>query len=155
MPDGSPSLQFCLKDRAFRIVLPSSLIAVRQALVQLRVRLGPLNISDDLFGSIEIVLAEALNNIVEHAYRDDEGVIELEITHVDDQLIFRVVDDGLEMPGGQVPIGTIKDYPSDPERLPEGGFGWFLIHDLTNNLSYQRSGSRNILMFGFPLDISK
>ena len=152
MPDGTRSLEFCPEDRAFRIVLPATFMAVRQTLTQLRSRLQPLQLSADLLGNMEIVLAEALNNIVEHAYSDGTGIIEIEITQTGESMDFRVVDEGMEMPGGQVPVGTIRDYPADPEKMPEGGFGWFLIHDLTNRLSYQRAGSKNILLFGFSKD---
>lgn len=150
MPDDiSPADDFAMQEGAMRIVLPSTFVAVRQSLGQMRRGLGPLELSDDLLGSIEIVAAEALNNIVEHAYPDTAGIIEIEITTDEKMVNFQIVDTGLEMPGGRVPVGAIRDYPADPEQMPEGGFGWFLIHDLTAHLSYQRSGSRNILLFGF------
>ena len=35
--------------------------------------------------------------------------------------------------------------------LPEGGFGWYLIQDLTASLSYFREGRRNFLAFIVPV----
>lgn len=36
------------------------------------------------------------------------------------------------------------------ESLPEGGFGWLIIHGLTRSLVYFREGSRNLLAFNIP-----
>ena len=36
--------------------------------------------------------------------------------------------------------------------LPEGGFGWGMIRDLTDDLSYRRDGARNELRFTVDLD---
>ena len=138
-------------DDGLRIVLASETVAVRRALRQLEARLAPLSLNAEEKGTLQIVLAEALNNIVQHAYDGGAGVVEVEVTRGETGLVFSVVDRGKEMPEGEVPLGRIPDYPTDAEEMPEGGFGWFLIHDLTRELTYQRIDGRNILKFRLAL----
>lgn len=57
------------------------------------------------------------------------------------------------MPGGVLPLGASPALVAAGNMgdLPEGGFGWFLIRDLTQNLSYVRDGATNRLDFVLPL----
>ena len=60
-----------------------------------------------------------------------------------------VTDDGVGLP----PACLIAPPPPDldgVESLPEGGFGWLIIHGLTRSLVYFREGSRNLLAFNIP-----
>jgi serine/threonine-protein kinase RsbW len=109
------------------------------------------NLNDDSRGSVEIVLAEVLNNISEHAYSKHSGAINLWITPHDTFLFVRVVDTGLPMPGGEAPAGALSKVV-EIQDLPEGGFGWFLIRSLTQELTYQRDGNHNTLSFCVDVD---
>ncbi len=97
-------------------------------------------------GSVEIVLAEVLNNVVEHAFARYPGTIDLSLTAHDTFLFVRVVDSGLPMPGGEPPGGKLSP-ATEIQDLPEGGFGWFLIRSLTQEMTYLREGDRNTLSF--------
>ena len=108
-------------------------------------------LSDDSQGSVEIVLAEVLNNIAEHAYSRHSGEIDLWITAHESFLFVRVVDTGLPMPGGVAPAGALNKVV-EIQDLPEGGFGWFLIRSLTQELTYQRDGNQNTLSFCVDVD---
>lgn len=109
--------------------------------------------AEERAGAVEIVLAEVLNNVVEHAYADSgHGMVELEVDRAPGALAFRILDEGLEMPGGAVPSGASHDLDVSERDLPEGGFGWFLIHELTEDLTYRRVGNRNELTFRIALD---
>ncbi|WP_158275562.1 ATP-binding protein [Maritimibacter sp. 55A14] len=93
---------------------------------------------------VETVLAEVLNNVVEHACRNRAGhVVGLEVWLLPRDIWVRVTDDGLPMPGAQLP--EAKATP--PEALPEGGFGLSLIRRLARDLRYRREDGRNILTF--------
>ena len=48
-------------------------------------------------------------------------------------------------------VGAGKLPDTALEDLPEGGFGWHLIHSLTNDLTYLRTGGCNRLRFLLPL----
>lgn len=120
--------------------------AVREGLWQLMAMQPLLDLSDDIRGTLEIVLAEALNNVVEHAYRDGPGPIRVCVDHLAPVLKVSVYDQGLPMPGGRLPDGDLKPI-LEGEDLPEGGFGWFLIRTLTLDLAYERQGAVNHLRF--------
>lgn len=131
---------------AIRLVLPGDAGAVRATLRALFAgrRLGHLAEADR--GAAEIVLAEVLNNVVEHAYAGAAGEIELTIRVAGGGLDCTVMDDGRPMPGGEAPEGKAGDLLGGAD-LPEGGFGWLLIRALTRELTYRRIGGRNCLTF--------
>lgn len=136
-----------------RVIFASTPLSVRDALLSTLDGLKGINLSDDDASTVELVLAEVMNNVVEHAYRDDrEGMIELQVVHDANGLICTVLDDGFAMPNGHPPVGTPPE-PDVPLALqPEGGFGWFLIRTLAHDLNYSRDGQRN--RFSFRLAIT-
>ena len=141
-------------DREIEITFPSHPEQVRRALQ--KVLVSPLftnpcqpSQEDDLRGTAEIVLAEVLNNIVEHAYADQAGDITLRLVRHDGGVHCTVSDTGAPMPGLCLPEGRFQPL-KDLADLPEGGFGWFLIRSLTEGLAYQRSKGLNSLSFQLP-----
>ncbi|WP_284165155.1 ATP-binding protein [Frigidibacter sp. SD6-1] len=103
-------------------------------------------------GTVEIVLAEVLNNIVEHAYaRRPPGRIRLFLTPVGDGLACRVEDDGHPMPSLVLPDGRLPELGDELDLLPEGGWGWALIRSLTADLIYERTPRANRLTFRVPV----
>ena len=133
--------------------IDSSSVAVRSALVRLRSALAELNLATDAVGSIELVLAEVLNNIGEHAYRGmDGGMIELTVWNDGDVLLFRTRDTGIPMPNGKVPAGRAAALDCPTEEIPEGGYGWHLIRQLTADLQYARIDNSNELTFRMQRD---
>ena len=131
----------------FKIRVKSSEVAVRNALHSVRKKLTPLGLDGNEMGTIELVLAEALNNIVQHAYPAERarGPIHILGKHKQDGLHVRIKDKGEMMPGGQPPIGMEPATDVEVDDLPEGGFGWFLIHDLAKDVQYKRVGEENCL----------
>jgi len=97
-------------------------------------------------GKVEIVLAEVLNNVVEHAYATKAGVIEVTLHLGDAGLLCRIVDSGAPLPGLRLPAGGLPRTGTGGD-MPEGGFGWHLIRTLSQDLSYRRIGRRNLLSF--------
>lgn len=109
-----------------------------------------LSMSDDDRGNAQIVLAEVLNNVVEHAHAAGSGPILLVLSLAEGFLHCRVEDEGTPMPGDELPGG----HALDPADLPEGGFGWHLIRLLCHDLRYERIGGRNCLGFSLPAERS-
>ncbi|OIQ80375.1 serine/threonine-protein kinase BtrW [mine drainage metagenome] len=128
------------------LTFESNPMAVRVALISVRAHLSPLLPSPDDRDTAELVLAEVLNNIVEHAYGNRSGSIELLIRPTGTGLCCAVIDDGTPMPGHTPPSGRLVGGVR-PDDLPEGGFGWHLIRGLSKGLCYQRQGGRNRLSF--------
>jgi serine/threonine-protein kinase RsbW len=121
----------------FRIVIPATFDAVSDALQRLVVSLCD-HVSRDLIDDAEIVLAEVMNNVAEHAYPDGHpGQIELTVRVRRGQIDCTVVDSGIPFPGGNAP----PEWPGcrAPETdTPEGGYGWPLIHALARYVTYDR-----------------
>ncbi|WP_375174142.1 ATP-binding protein [Pseudooceanicola sp.] len=130
------------------LVLRADSIAVRQALAQVVAQLADQGLTIEELGSVELVLAEALNNIVEHAYAGEPGgEIQLWWTLSPRGLHVRIADSGREMPDGRMPLNLGKCAADHAAIVPEGGFGWFLIAGLARNIVYRREGGVNILTF--------
>ena len=134
-----------------RILFPSDPLAVRSALSGVIHGLGHLDLPDDVRGTLELVLAEALNNVVEHAHGGrGDGAIEMSVAHDAGPgahtLTCELIDDGEPMPGGEPPRTSVE-FALDAADLPEGGFGWMLIRELARDVDYARCGERNRLRF--------
>ena len=125
--------------------------AVRCALGSVRESLRALSIEELTIGTVEIVLAEVSNNIVEHAYKNStKGTVDLKCQRVEGLLFFEIRDNGTPLPHNEIPHKKQHDLDSDLHLLPEGGFGWGLIRDMTLSLAYQRVDGQNILRFSLP-----
>ena len=100
---------------------------------------------------IEIVLAEILNNIVEHggtsAYQ-----YPVEISwDIGTEIAFMIRDTGRPYPQLRLPA---PDLPNCDD-LPEGGFGWGVIQMICHAVSYQRVNGANLLRFSFGTETLK
>ncbi|WP_338057765.1 ATP-binding protein [Sulfitobacter geojensis] len=140
----------------FEVEVTSGPRAVRAALQGVFDQLAPLSLDVEETSTVELVLAEALNNIVEHAYPapDADGPIHLQLQHCADGLHVRLSDRGRAMKDDMLPKGHLERVDCNIADLPEGGFGWFLIKDLSRDVRYTRSDGQNRLSLriavGFP-----
>ncbi len=138
-------------DHSFTITTPGTEETVREALALVRDKMRARGLSEDICGNVEIALAEALNNIVEHAYADISGTVEITGEIKKQRLLLDLRDHGHPMPELALPKGNLPDHEVALEDLPEGGFGWFLIHSLTMKLLYNRQADGNCLTMVFSL----
>ncbi|GGH62209.1 ATP-binding protein [Frigidibacter albus] len=138
-------------DADLNLVLEADPLSVRHVLRVMQTRLAA-ELSTSAAGSLEIVLAEILNNIVKHAYRGEGGRIDLAIASGPGALLCRVSDQGRAMPGGVLPDPARMPPGLAIEDLPEGGFGWRMVRDLAQDLHYRRHRGSNILRFRMALD---
>lgn len=125
--------------------------AVRAAIARFARRIGP----EDA-GALELVLAEVLNNVVEHAYGSRggaEGRIGLFIRLEAQGLRCLIWDKGRPMPAGRIPAGAPPDIGLDVAALPEGGFGWSIIRQLVSTPRYRRAAGVNLLRFVLPVGV--
>lgn len=130
----------------FPFVLAASNSAIRLTLGQARDSLLARHLNAEEWGRLETVLAEALNNIVEHACRDlDDRRIALSIRVTSHRIIAQLRDDGHPLPESHLPEGVCPTLTGMPEDLPEGGFGWFLIRTLCDRVAYARVDDTNCL----------
>ncbi|MFA5580692.1 MAG: ATP-binding protein [Paracoccaceae bacterium] len=137
-------------DDDWRIVFRASPQGVRMVLAQVTQYLSHMDFDPDESHSVELVLAETLNNIVKHAYAGCAGgEISLRLARRARGLHCTVVDCGHPMPAHLITLPCQSPAHSQMplHDLPEGGFGWFLINALTKDLLYTRDGGHNRISF--------
>lgn len=157
MPSDTPD-QLADRYMLFNRVLPADPLSVRQLLVDLGQRLGP-NLPPDAMGRVELVLAEIMNNIVNHGAKDriPAGTaprarsIHLSVACHDNGVACAILDDGATLPLACLSPPTRRASRARARTLPEGGFGWLIIHDLTQSLAYFREEGYNLLAFNVPM----
>ncbi|WP_298937324.1 ATP-binding protein [uncultured Ruegeria sp.] len=106
----------------------------------------PVQKADD----VKIALAEAINNVVEHAYAGiAPAKVQVTCRLDQDRLDILISDTGNPLPGLHPPDGIPASVDTTPQDLPEGGFGWYLIYELTSDISYERRKGCNRLSLRF------
>ena len=74
------------------------------------------------------------------------GIKEMDLILGADALEITLTDQGEKFPG----IPQKREMKGDAirfEDLPEGGFGWFLIHSLTQSIRYAFVDGKNVVRF--------
>ncbi len=121
-------------------------------IAQVGARLEALGLSPGQTGDIKIAMAEAINNVVEHAYAGLPAQdVQVRCRFLDHQLVVQIVDSGHPMPGMKPPDGVPPHIGAELQGLPEGGFGWFIIKQLASRVEYQRRDGTNRLVLSFDL----
>lgn len=109
--------------------------------------------NSDSIDTLRLCIAEALNNIVEHAYEGAEGKpIFADVRFKPDSYEVMLIDEGKPMPGGKLPSGALDFDLDDLDELPEGGFGWMLIHTQMDAVEYERRDGCNVLRLEKSVD---
>lgn len=91
----------------------------------------------------------------------DVPTVHLSVIRQHNSLACAVTDDGIALP--EDCLSSFTEHGFSPYRsrerqdaiLPEGGFGWFLIQDLTRAMCYYREDQRNFLAFTIPFHDSQ
>jgi serine/threonine-protein kinase RsbW len=130
-------------------------INTRSALEDILSKLRPISADPVDLETLEIILAEVFNNIVEHAYDNTHNkLVHAQFTLDRNTLSVQVRDHGKPMPQETLPEGSLADLNVEFADLPEGGFGWFMIKELSQNLEYNRVGQEIHLSFEIALQRS-
>ncbi|TNF22807.1 MAG: ATP-binding protein [Rhodobacteraceae bacterium] len=141
-----------MADRRILIEAETGTFAVRAVLDRALAVLAEWRLPIACIGNVHIVLAEALNNVAEHAYGfRDGGRFSLDMTLEDGRLTCVVRDHGTPFPEGTPPDGDAVALDGPTESLPEGGFGWFMIRKLTEDLAYDHADGCNALTLRFAV----
>jgi serine/threonine-protein kinase RsbW len=92
---------------------------------------------------IELSLSEALNNIVEHGYKDHPADTITVLFHATDQALeIKIVDHG----DPNSDFGKVdSDFTNTLKNLKERGFGQIIIDSLMDDVVYVSSGKHNAL----------
>lgn len=101
--------------------------------------------SEPLVGNLNLVLEEAVSNIIFYAYEGENRAEEIELS-----LSYEQPDLKVELSDGGCPFDPTARPDPDinlaVEERPVGGLGIFLIKKLMDEVSYQRVGDKNVLI---------
>lgn len=133
-----------------RQAFPATPMATRRALRGLRAALERVAVAPELMGRVELVIAEVLNNVAEHAGAGLTIPVVCLVTELcGGGVRVTVSDSGRSMTGGTPPAGTLPERNVPRENLPEGGFGWYLIRAQADAVGYSREDGKNNLKLHF------
>ena len=125
--------------------IPGKLSEASRAVSQVGEWLAQDDVSPEKIGDITLVLAESLNNVIQHAYGPGtEGPIEVRVSRWRSTVSMQIVDSGTRFDGPpeEAILNTVGHAVAD---MPEGGFGWFLIKTLTDDIHFWHAGGQNKL----------
>ncbi|VFQ42949.1 ATP-binding protein [Desulfoluna butyratoxydans] len=101
-------------------------------------------LSDVEVYQIEACVVEAINNTIEHAYKHTTGHrVEVDVDLYLDRIAFKVSDTGVSMDPAVSP--SLDFDPEDLDKLPEGGMGLFIIHQVMDQVAYRTADGKNTL----------
>lgn len=109
-----------------------------------------LRLIPELVFNLNLVLEEAVSNIILYAYPEQMGKeISIMADKSDNILVFTLTDTGKEFDPTEVPEVDIN---LSVEERPIGGLGIFLIKNIMNEVEYQRVEGRNVFTLKKILD---
>ena len=126
--------------KPIKLLIPANAIAVADATSRIGKYCQQQELPTDVCFQVELIVAEALNNIVEHALDDKPNTkIEFNCCYEGDVLTIEIVDDGK-------PLNQLPSTQDMPELEAESGRGWPIIYSLVDEVKIMREGERNCLV---------
>lgn len=103
---------------------------------------GQLELKPALVMSLNLVLEEAVSNIILYAYPQQMGeLITIMVEKSQNLLVFTITDKGVEFNPTVVPEADIT---LSAQERPIGGLGIYLIKKIMNEVEYQRIDGNNV-----------
>ncbi|EJS66420.1 anti-sigma B factor RsbW [Bacillus cereus] len=96
---------------------------------------------------MKIAISEACTNIVQHAYKEDDGEITIIFGLYEDRLEIMVADNGVsfDFTALKSKVGPY-DINKPVENLPENGLGLYLINTLMDDIQIMHDEGMTVLM---------
>ena len=109
-----------------------------------------LDFTPELNFNLNLVLEEAVSNVILYAYgKEEQKDISLVAYLSDNNLVFVLTDSGMEFDPTKVPDA---DVTLSAEEREIGGLGIYLIRQIMNTVEYQRIDGKNVLTMGKQLN---
>ena len=110
-----------------------------------------LDMPFELVSRLELVLEEALVNVVKHAYSGKQGVVELTCGQAagpggQERFLVEIRDSG---PPFDPLAGPTPNLDQDIEERPIGGLGIHLMRNMTEDFTWERQEPQNVLRLAF------
>ncbi|MEZ4701439.1 MAG: ATP-binding protein [Rhodothermales bacterium] len=130
--------------RTIALEIPSRLDCIELIGETLRALCPLADLSEAESYRIELGIVEALNNVVEHAYGfQPESTIRFELTFHPGRLQMVIRDWGRPRPGN---LSHTLTFEQDiVQSWPEGGMGLFIMHEVMDEIAYERLEDENCL----------
>ena len=133
-----------------KLVLKNEISEINKLAVFIEELGEELNLAPNLVFNLNLVLEEAVSNVILYAYpKEEQQEIVLTAKMSDKNLIFVLTDAGKEFDPTQAPDA---DVTLSAEERQIGGLGIFLIRQIMNKVEYQRIDGKNVLTLGKQLD---
>ena len=101
------------------------------------------SLSPDIVFNLNLVLEEAVVNVIHYAYpKEEHQFIFLSARMNDDSIVFVLTDTGMEFDPTTVPDADVT-LSADDRQI--GGLGIFLIRQIMNEVKYERIEGKNVL----------
>ena len=102
-----------------------------------------LSLTPDIVFNLNLVLEEAVANVINYAYpKEEHQSIFLSAKLQDSSIVFVLTDTGKEFDPTMAPEADIT---LSAEDRPIGGLGIFLIRQIMNQVKYERIEGKNVL----------
>ena len=109
-----------------------------------------LNLPADLIFNLNLVLEEAVSNVILYAYPQDQTQeIYLSVKKEGNMLLFNLTDTGKEFDPTLMPEA---DVTLSAEERQIGGLGIYLIRQIMNTVEYHRIEGKNVLILSKQLN---
>ena len=103
-----------------------------------------LGLSTAFMMSLNLVMEEAVSNIIFYAYKGDvEDAVDISLVREGGELIVTLIDHGISF---DPTLRKAPDITLSAEDRPIGGLGIFLIKKIMDEVSYQRVDERNVFI---------
>ena len=99
--------------------------------------------SADLTFRISLVVDELAQNVVDYAYNDTPGDVEVAVTSRDETVVIEITDEG--KPFDPLTEAPAPDLTSPIESRPIGGLGVHFTKTLMDDVEYRRESGQNRL----------
>lgn len=101
-----------------------------------------LGFDEKKLNQVRLASEEALVNVINYAYQEKHGDIEISCTSDDKRLLLEIVDWGIPFNPLSLPE---PDITSPMEERKIGGLGIFLVRSIMDKVDYRRDEDKNVL----------
>ncbi len=125
-----------------KITIPAKLEYLGEVIQFVTKQAASFDFEDQKIFAIELATEEAVMNIINNAYPDKSGDLEVECYEENESLVIEIRDNGIPF---DLFSAEDPDITADIEERQVGGLGIFLIKKTMDHVKYRRESNSNIL----------
>jgi anti-sigma regulatory factor (Ser/Thr protein kinase) len=131
------------------LILPATLDSLGTLIESATSAAEAEGVSQKKLFDIELALEEALVNVINYAYPQEKGNIEVVCKSADGSFIMEIIDKGVPFDVLSVPT---PDLTADISDRRTGGLGVYFMRKLMDYVGYRREDDKNILEMKLRID---